>query len=356
MRLSGKLVSALAAETCCKVVYGSTWAVGQIVYPLISVPTQPHVCKATRNKFPISRGGLPGRWEYPHLPGGGGGCPGDGNNPISRQGVAREMAISPSPGVGVRVHSTQDHWPACRRSDIPWMLFAATCQISFVLTCENCLIRCGKFMPPCRKCMIRHTRSRQLVTNIDRLREIYASLRESYDSTNSQQVPCGKFMNLDDHSRPLVKTYGSVAGNLCLVAGNLWFDTHTTDALRENYEPRTSFAATCKNLWICCGKFMPRCGKVMTRHTHTTTFLQAVSKPKPNTQYSLRCIQQNDNRLPPLAQMQDTPTSHQTTSTYSVHRAKIRNMCCESWPISIASPWPASTKRLRKANSSHNCI
>ena len=76
-------------------------------------------------------------------------------------------------------------------------------------------------MPPCRKCMIRHTRSRQLVTNIDRLREIYASLRESYDSTNSQQVPCGKFMNLDDHSRPLVKTYGSVAGNLCLVAGNL---------------------------------------------------------------------------------------------------------------------------------------
>ena len=177
--------------------------------------------------------------QISHLPGGvaremgispspgGGGCPGDGNNPISRQGVAREMAISPSPGVGVRVHSTQDHWPACRRSDIPWMLFAATCQISFVLTCENCLIRCGKFMPPCRKCMIRHTRSRQLV-----------------------------------------KKYGSVAGNLCLVAGKLWFDKQSTGALREIYEPRWSFAATCKNLWICCGKFMPGCGKFMIRHTH----------------------------------------------------------------------------------------
>ena len=283
MRLSGKLVSALAAETCCKVVYGSTWAVGQIVYPLISVPTQPHVCKATKNKFPISRGGLPGRWEYPHLPGGGG-CPGDGNNPISREGVAREMAISPSPGVGVRVHSTQDHWPACRRSDIPWMLFAATCQISFVITCENCWIRCGKFMPPRRKCMIRHTRSQQLVKKYGSVagnlclvagklwfdKQSTGALREIYEPRWSFAATC--------------KNLWICCGKFMPGCGKLWFDTHTTDALREIYEPRTSFAATCKNLWICCGKFMPRCGKVMTRHTHNNI---SASRVKTQTKHTI---------------------------------------------------------------------
>ena len=46
-----------------------------------------------------------------------------------------------------------------------------------------------------------------------------------------------------------------------LVAKNLWFGIRTTDALQKSYEPRASFAATCKHLWICCGKFMPPCGK-----------------------------------------------------------------------------------------------
>ena len=51
MRLPAKLVSTVAPETCCKVVYGLTCAVGRIVCPLMFVPLEPHARKATKNKL-----------------------------------------------------------------------------------------------------------------------------------------------------------------------------------------------------------------------------------------------------------------------------------------------------------------
>ena len=95
------------------------------------------------------------------------------------------------------------------------------------------------------------------------------------------QMPCKKLMNLEPHSRPLAKTYGSVAKKLRLVAKNLWFGIRTTDALQKSYEPRASFAATCKNSWYVAGILCLLAGSVRrvrdnTNHKNKHKFLQRV--------------------------------------------------------------------------------
>ena len=88
---------------------------------------------------------------------------------------------------------------------------------------------------PCKKLMNLEHHSRPLAKTYGSVAKKYAWLQKTYDSAYAPQMPCKKVMSLEHHSQPLVRKYGSVVEILCLLAGSVCRDRDNTKHKKNTF-------------------------------------------------------------------------------------------------------------------------